>query len=272
MTAPVCCRPNLGLPADVLRVSEAPGLRRRDHRTGERARSALPPRPGSVQSCDGHPRSARAGGRDGRTHGVGGGGDRRAAGPCAHIERRRPHDAEARHEPWCMLANDRLNHGVYRKASAETTNRAADALCESIDSPGRRHAQRATATVSIGTRLPALNLARARRESTRFRCPVHIGVRAMTLFRVPDWFFRCTDAQARPRRWIARREALRRSFVHVGERARILTCGCALFVGLDARWLPPRSPRHLVPPFSCWHCILRASALHRGRPRPAATA
>jgi hypothetical protein len=158
------------------------------------------------------------------------------------------------------------------KASAETTNRATDALCESIDSPGRRHAQRATATVSIGTRLPALNLARAPRESTRFRCPVHIGVRAMTLFRVPDWFFRCTDAQARPRRWIARREALRRGFVHVGERARILTCGCALFVGLDARWLPPRSPRHLVPPFSCWHCILRASALHRGRPRPAATA
>jgi len=111
--APECCRPDLGLAADDPRVSEAPALRRGDHRTGERARSALPPRPGSVQSCDGHPRPARAGGRDGRTHGVGGGGDRRAAGPCVHVERRRPHDAEARHGPWCMWANDRLNHDVY---------------------------------------------------------------------------------------------------------------------------------------------------------------
>ena len=162
--APVCCRPGLGLPADVPRVSETSALRRGDHRTGERARSALPPRPGSVQSCDGHPRPARAGSRDRRTHGVGRGGDRRAAGPRMHVERRRPHDAEARHEPWCMWANDRLNHDVAPEMrSTETTNRAADALCESIDSPGRHHAHRAAATVSIGTRLPAFSLARVQR-------------------------------------------------------------------------------------------------------------
>jgi hypothetical protein len=35
-----------------------------------------------------------------------------------HVERRRPHDAEARHEPWGMWANDRLNHDVFRGTRA----------------------------------------------------------------------------------------------------------------------------------------------------------
>jgi len=159
-----------------------------------------------------------------------------------------------------------------RNASAETTNRAADAPCESIDSPGRRHALRATATVSIGTRLPALNLARAQRESTGVGCAPCIGVIAMLVVHAPHEISRCADAQARPRRWIARRKALRRSFVHVGERARVPRCWHALLVGLDARWLSPRCPRHVVLSFSGWHCILRASDVHRGRPLPAATA
>jgi len=29
-----------------------------------------------------------------------------------HVERRRPHDAEARHEAWSVWTNDRLNHDV----------------------------------------------------------------------------------------------------------------------------------------------------------------
>ena len=102
----------LGLPADDLRVSEAPGLRKGDHRTGERARSTLEPRPGSVQSCDGHPRPAGAGGRDGRTSGVGGGVYSRPAGPCMLVAGRRPHVAVGRHQGWCMWTDDRLNHDV----------------------------------------------------------------------------------------------------------------------------------------------------------------
>ena len=128
--SPCGCRPNLGLTADDPRVGEAPGLRKGDHRTGERTRSALPPRPGSVQSCDGHPRPAGAGGRDGRTHGVGGGGDRRATGPGVHVERRRPHDAEARDETWRMWVNDRLNHDVApREDEAPKRRIAPPTLC-----------------------------------------------------------------------------------------------------------------------------------------------
>jgi hypothetical protein len=61
-----------------------------------------------------------------------------------HVERRRPHDAEARDETWRMWVHDRLNHDVApreteRIRSAETTNRAADALGESIDSPDDHH-------------------------------------------------------------------------------------------------------------------------------------
>jgi len=102
----------LGLAADHPRVGETPGLRRGDHRTGERARSAQAPRSGSMQSCDGHPRPAGAGGRDRRACRVRGGGDRRAAGPCTHVQRRRPHDAEARKLASCTSTNDPLNHGV----------------------------------------------------------------------------------------------------------------------------------------------------------------
>jgi hypothetical protein len=57
-----------------------------------------------------------------------------------HVEWRRPHDAEARHQAWRMWTNDRLNHVVAPKTvKLETKNRAADALCESNDSPGDHH-------------------------------------------------------------------------------------------------------------------------------------
>ena len=100
--------------------------------------------------------------------------------------------------------------------------------------------------MSIGTRLPALNLARVQRESTRLRCPMHIGVSAISLVRTPDWFSRCTDAQARPRRRIARGKAFRRGFVHVGERARIRTHRRAVLVEPGDHCLFVRRSGHLV--------------------------
>lgn len=254
--APVCCRPDLGLPADDLWVGEAPGLRRGDHRTGEHARIALPPRPGSVQSCDGHPRPAGAGGRDGRTHGVGGGGDRRAAGPCMHVEWRRPHDAEARHQPWRMWTNDRLNHGVApRSVKRKTKNRAADALCESNDSPGDHHVRHAAANCEHRDATPCIESSQCADGVNDARSASASARAALVLAR--DWFSRCSDAQARPRRWIARREAVRRGFVHVGEYARVLTGAREVFVELGDRWLSVRRPRHLV--------LLFALTLHTPR-------
>ena len=35
-----------------------------------------------------------------------------------HFERRRPHDAEARHQTWGMWTDDRLNHDVAQEFEA----------------------------------------------------------------------------------------------------------------------------------------------------------
>ena len=140
--ASVCCRPNLGLTADDPRVGEAPVLRRGDHRTGERARSEPAPHSGSVQSCDGHPRPAGAGGRDGRACRVRGGRNRRAAGPRAQVQWRRPHDAEARHQTWCMWTDDRLNHGVAPRKTKDRKDKSRRRhFYESCDSCGAHRVQ-----------------------------------------------------------------------------------------------------------------------------------
>jgi hypothetical protein len=277
--APVCCRPDLGLSADDPRVGEAPGLRRGDHRTGERARSEPVPRPGSVQSCDGHSRPAGAGGRDGWACRVRGGGDRRAAGPRAHVQRRRPHDSQARHQTWCMWTDDRLNHDSHRDVKRTGYDKSRRRRYhESHDSCGAHRVCSAAAIVSIGTRLPvtesspcagSVNQTRARcvAEDQRWMCN-SAALTGVAHVRFRDGSFRWSHAHARPGRWIACREALRRRLVDIGGRtlARWPTRG---FIATTVSWTAVVDALvfHLylarefrVPPF---HCSTSAAANRR---------
>ena len=51
-----------------------------------------------------------------------------------HGQRRRPHDAEARHQAWYMWTDDRLDHDVTEENEEQKAEVASPTLVESYDS------------------------------------------------------------------------------------------------------------------------------------------